>query len=260
MVDNKEQEIIAIKELKKLLTPQICIQLQTILSIPDGIMERTRDDPVRFIYALKDWEGLDTDFLDEALLRISGSIHHVAKKIDWRSGSHQKQQTSKELSVKSFIRLLKVEMISEDWLILIRTETEEIDTDNIEANEAIRLLVRKRVITRELRRFCKLLEALQRDDLAQKVRSYREIFGNLTNIEFYHQIMTDTKLMQQKAVFSPITDQRECIDAGTLESSEGEHDHTDDGVVYSNVKTSSDQEEKGVCFHETASHLDLASK
>ena len=196
MVDNKEQEIIAIKELKKLLTPQICNQLQTILSIPDGIMERTRDDPVRFIY---DWEGLDTDLLDEALLRISGSIHHVAKKIDWRSGSHHQQQTSKELSVKSFIRLLKVEMISEDWLILIRTLTEVINTDNIEANDAITLLVEKGVITRELGRFCKLLEALQRNELADRVYFYTKTFRNLSNTEFHHQIMEGTKLNHESS-------------------------------------------------------------
>ena len=199
MVDNKEQEIIAIKELKKLLTPQICNQLQTILSIPDGIMERTRGDPVRFIYALKDWEGLDTDLLDEALLLISGSIHHVAKKIDWRRGSHHQQLISKELSVKSFIRLLKDEMISEDWLILIRTLTEVIDTDNIEANEAIKLLVENGVITRELGRFCKLLEALQRNDLAYRVHLYRKTFGNLSNTEFHHQIMEGTKLKNESS-------------------------------------------------------------
>ena len=170
-------------------------KLENALSIPSRIMEETKYDPARFLYALQDWEQFNPAGFDLALHELGGSLLHTARKVKWLCNPDYERPSPSIPThpVKQLVDLLENELTSQQWMILVRSGARVSVKGNIEAKEMIKACVDNNLLTRELKGFCDTLEVLQRSDLAGKVRNYITTFKGMSNIEFYDQIRKETE-------------------------------------------------------------------
>ena len=67
MSDERRHEIKVVIELEPLLTPQTIVKLQNAIDLPARIAQETGNDPIKFLYALKEWDQFDPSTFDLAL-------------------------------------------------------------------------------------------------------------------------------------------------------------------------------------------------
>ena len=175
-------------ELGKLLTPPILRKLENALNIPSRIVEESRNEPIRFLYALKQYEHFNPALFDCAMHEINPSIQHVARKLEWLSNPQYTQPTSgrQTRSMESFVKLFANELSSEDWMILAGTSAK----GNVDPKEMMEKCINENIITRDMSKLCESLEILERNDLALEAQRYVNVFQDITTSQFREQMKT----------------------------------------------------------------------
>ena len=187
MSDERKNEIKVFVELEPLLTPQTIVKLQNAIEVPARIAQETKNDPIKFLYALKEWDQFDPSTFDLALQGVGGSILHTARKLEWLSDPSHRQRVHKEetKSMKTFVQLLTQGIASREWMLLANTDS---DTG---PKSMLKQCIENRVITSNMVDLCEDLEIVKRNDLANQVRSYIATFQNLSSGKFRQQILEE---------------------------------------------------------------------
>ena len=176
-------------QLRDLLTSSIIDKLAIALNIPARIMEQTRNSPIRFLFALKDWNQFNPAHFDQALGNMNEYIRQIARKLDWLcSPSSQCTKAKGEKSVKTFVEMLTNEITSENWMILAGTTSKVDLKGNLEAKEMIKVCIDNNLITGELNKFSNSLTRIKQNQLADKVKSYASVFKTMSTAQFHEQI------------------------------------------------------------------------
>ena len=184
MSESRRQQRKVFTELDPLLTPPVIRKLENALEIPARIRENTKCNPIKFLYALKEWEYFNPAIFDQALQNIGGNILHTARQLEWLSNpSYKPPVTRREpKTMKRFVELLTEELTSKEWLIVSETSEEA------EPKEMLKLCLNKKIITSDMDELCQSLEDVKRNDLAEKVQSFANIFQGMTPVQFNEQI------------------------------------------------------------------------
>ena len=199
-------EMSAIKQLSKNLDPSKIRQLQSALNVPARISEKTENNPILFLYSLKYWKEFDPHLFDKALGMIGGSsLQCVARGVKWLSPEFREQSPLPEsLSVHSFLRLLEEELTETEWIQLVGIRTEIQIGVKIQPKKLIRVLMESNTISQDLETLCGFLAALERQELAVRVGSYKPLFRSLAPTQFRREVMNGTKLRVKRQRYTRV--------------------------------------------------------
>ena len=192
MSEDRKEEMKVFMELGNSMKPVTLRKLGNALSVPAKIMENTRNDPIKFLKAMREWDGFNPALFDGALGYISGSMQTTARRLKWLSNPQFKQTKSTVHSTKTFVKLLTEGLTTKEWK-LIGNESSE-----LESHSMLKSCVDKSIITKDLSKLCEFLEIIKRNDLAVKVESYKSTFQNFSKAQFHEQICQELGLDQDE--------------------------------------------------------------
>ena len=192
MSGSRKEEMKVFMELGNSLKPETLRKLGNALSVPAHIMEKTENDPIDFLYAMREWDGFNPAHFDGALGYISGSMQATARRLKWLSNPQFKQTKSTVHSTKTFVKLLTEGLTTKEWK-LIGNESSE-----LESHSMLKSCVDRNIITKDLSKLCEFLEIIKRNDLAVKVESYKPTFQNISKTQFHEQIHQELGLDQDE--------------------------------------------------------------
>ena len=153
-------------------------------------METTENDPIDFLYAMREWDEFNPALFDGTLGYISGTMQTTARRLKWLSNPQFKQVKSTVYSTKTFVKLLTEGLTTKEWK-LIGNESSELESQSM-----LKSCVDKSIITKDLSKLCEYLELIKRNDLAVKVESYKPTFQNISKTQFHEQIHQELGLDQ----------------------------------------------------------------
>ena len=175
------EALLYLKELSDALSRHDIHQLHDSLSVPDGLCDRDSDGTL-FLTSLKRWNEFDPFIFHQSLLAIRPDLVVVALNISWLCVDVPGMHSDQPLTVKGLVQLLQWG-ISIGNLRLIQavydSEESEVKFDN-----TMKLLLRNNVIQKDLVALSKLLIYIKRNDIAEKLRTYKAIFANMSEHEF----------------------------------------------------------------------------
>ena len=169
--------------------------LQTLLGIPPAIIEKTGTDALEFLFSLK--YGL-VQFKPKMFLDALGTIGRhelipLAEKLSWLHISSAKRPQEKEmsLSAESFVTLLRTELKTSQWKLIIDTGLSERVPTELDFDTAFQLSIEKGLITPDLGELCNVMIAVARHDIAEKIQQYAPVFHGMNTIEFHSKLMNE---------------------------------------------------------------------
>ena len=189
------KEINFMNELTKSLTQENVRLLQEKLRIPPAIVERTRNNPTAFLYALKYemHQFNPTEFFD-ALNRIGRSdLIQVANKLEWLNPCNI-QRFPIEIgppSVETFVRLLKTEITSNQWQMIIGSGLSMEVTQELNFENSLKLSIEGGIISPDLELLCDTMIAVERYDVVEQVQTHAHVFHGMNKGEFQTLLMDE---------------------------------------------------------------------
>ena len=189
------KEIETMNKIATSLTAQNIEMLQTLLCIPPAIIERTGTDPLEFLFSLKYGS---VQFEHKMFLDALGTIGRpelipFAEKLSWLHISSATRPHEKEmsLSAESFVTLLRTELKTSQWKLIIDTGLSERVPTELDFDTAFQLSIEKGLITPDLGELCNVMIAVARHDIAEKIQQYAPVFHGMNTTEFYSKLMNE---------------------------------------------------------------------
>ena len=189
------KEIETMNEIATSLTAQNIKILQTLLGIPPAIIEKTGTDPLEFLFSLKYGSA---QFKPKMFLDALGTIGRpelipLAEKLSWLNISSAKRPHEKEmsLSAESFVTLLRTELKTSQWKLIMDTGLSERVPTELDFDTAFQLSIEKGLITPDLGELCNVMIAVARHDIAEKIQQYAPVFHGMNTIEFHSKLMNE---------------------------------------------------------------------
>ena len=222
------KEIGTMNEIATSLTAQNIEMLQTLLGIPPAIIERTGTDASEFLFSLK--YGL-AQFKPKMFLEALGTIGRpelipLAEKLSWLNISSATRPHEKEmsLSAESFVTLLRTELKTSQWKLIIDTGLSERVPTELDFDTAFQLSIEKGLITPDLGELCNVMIAVARHDIAEKIQQYAPVFHGMNTNEFHSKLMNELDSDEKEDHVNWINKLREY----TLQQHEKVYIHFDD--------------------------------
>ena len=222
------KEIETMNEIATSLTAQNIEMLQTLLGIPPAIIERTGTDPLEFLFSLK--YGL-VQFEPKMFLDALGTIGRrelipLAEKLSWLNISSATRPHEKEmpLSAESFVALLRTELKTSQWKLIVDTGLSERVPTELDFDTAFQLSIEKGLITPDLGELCNVMIAVARHDIAEKIQQYAPVFHGMNTIEFHSKLINELDSDEKEDHVNWVNKLREY----TLQQHEKVHIHFDD--------------------------------
>ena len=200
------KDIEAMNEIAKSLTTANVQQLQNILKVPSAIVEKTVTEPLVFLDTLRyDFPQFNSiKFLDALGSVGRHDLIPFAQKLSWVTASSSKGSQGKEASpsIKTFVQLLRNEVESNQWRLIVATGMSERVTTELDFETAFQISVEKELILPDLRQLCNVIKAVDRNDLIEKIQNHAKLFKGMNKIEFQTRLLeeleTDDKEVQVK--------------------------------------------------------------
>ena len=171
-------------------------KLMQIMQVPTGIKERTDSRTSQFIFELRDeWEDFNGAKFSKALEDI-GRRDLIArtKNIPWLI--YEKNKSSSELNVGSFIKLLRDEMKLEDWKFILWSEFNTRIGPDFNQDKAFYHIIEKEAIEPNLVYICELMELVGRKDLQKIILlHYKPVFNTMNQKEIKKKLKKEYKLI-----------------------------------------------------------------
>ena len=200
------KDIEAMNEIATSLKTENVQQLQTILKVPSAIVEKTGTEPLVFLDTLRyDFPQFDPiKFLDALGSVGRHDLIPFAQKLSWVTASSAKGSKGKEASpsFETFVQLLRNEVESNQWRLIVATGMSERVTTELDFEAAFLISVEKELILPDLEKLCNVIKAVARNDLIEKIQNHASVFKGMDKIEFQTRLLeeleTDDKEEQVK--------------------------------------------------------------
>ena len=200
------KDIKAMNEIATSLTPENVQQLQTTLEVPSAIVEKTGTEPLDFLDTLRyDFPQFDSVRFLDALGSIGRpDLIPFAQKLSWVSVNTAKGSQGKEASpsIETFVQLLRSEVKTKQWKLIVGTGMSERVTTELDFETAFQISVEKELILPDLGQLCNVIKAVARNDLIEKLQKHASVFKGMDKIEFQNRLLeelqTDDKEEQVK--------------------------------------------------------------
>ena len=172
------EDLSALVQISDALEPETIRKLVALLYIPSGICENVNEGS-EFLYKLREWGKHDPYIFYQGLISIGrADLAEMAVKVEWLAIEHPTERIGcfqeEELSIKTFVSLLKTEFQRKDWFricLLVPGLKAESQFD-----AKMKLLMKEGYITKDLTRLIVLMSMIKRDDIGELLREYRVVF------------------------------------------------------------------------------------
>ena len=149
-------------------------KMKTLLNIPAAFAEKVTNGTT-LLTALQDWGEHDPSLFYDGMRSIGRSdLLKKAQKYPWLA-SKSSIERKKEISVKSFVTVLKNELSDEDWHRIKLIDSTVNVSMPFEAK--IEFLLQNRYIATDLTQLTKLMSVIKREDVANSVQEYQHFFS-----------------------------------------------------------------------------------
>ena len=189
------EEVKSMQELAKSLSTQNVKLLQEILAIPSAIVESTGTKQIDFLNSLKfDFVEFNPFNFVEALKTIERTdLIPIATKIPWinKGTSERIEKTRESTSTESFVALLRAEVETDQWKLIIGGGLSERVKSKLDFDTAFRLCVESGLITKDLGDLCEMMIAVERHDIIENIHQHLTVFEGMNETEL------KTKLLEE---------------------------------------------------------------
>ena len=177
-------ELDALAELSSQLTAAEIKRIKVEIGMPVALCEDTTQ-VTEFLYAVKGWDRRNPYQFYQTLNNIRPELTTIACKVKWLCTSAPSGYgfEEKELNIKSLINLLSAEITKSQWLLIYMNISSETRVD-VGFEIALKMLLEKRLIQRDLKTIKQILRAIQRYDVIEKLQDYHNIFNGMEEDEF----------------------------------------------------------------------------
>ena len=187
------KELGSMREIATSLTPQNVQKLQTILNIPSAIVEKTGTHALDFLYALK-YSSVKierTKFLDALASIGRPDLIPFANELSWLTVSQVKRAHEKETppSAETFVTLLRTEIETVQWKLIVGTALSEVVTVELEFEVALELSIEKGLIKPDLEELCDVMVAVGRHDVINNIQRHAFAFQGMKTNEFQNALL-----------------------------------------------------------------------
>ena len=187
LMDSEETRIS--KEFTERLTSDNIISLKQLLDPPAGMFEDIVDG-FELVFTLLQWEKHDTYKFDQGLSSIGRSdLVPLARKLPRLSTEFPVERdsvTQPELSLKSFVNILKDEIQKKEWWVM------RIDA-KLSFEAKIELLINYGRITADLSKLIALMQDIKREDLAEKITEHQYLFADMSDNLFIRELRKEVE-------------------------------------------------------------------
>ena len=161
-------------------------KLAFLLYIPAGLCENVTKGN-EFLYKLRRWGKHDPYAFYRGLIAIGrADLCEIATKFKWLAINQPSEGfeglAQEELSMKTFVKLLKFEFVREDWFRMGMI-IPELDADS-SFDDKVKILVQEGHISESLESLIKLMSQINRNDVGLKLKQYNAVFSNITEQVF----------------------------------------------------------------------------
>ena len=181
-MDQRILDITNIQELRKELTTKDVAKLRTQISVPAGICDEDCDG-ITFLFAILNWKGHNPYTFHQALKSLNlPHILTIAMKVPRLCVSEPvlTDLFAEPLSMKTFLTLLRTEISQKDWQVIAIG----IKDSKYEFESIIKECLESRLINKDLILLEKTLKAIDRLDVATRIREYQSVFIEMSDEEF----------------------------------------------------------------------------
>ena len=189
------EEIKFMTQLANSLTQENVRQLQEMLAIPSATVEKTGTNPTDFLYALK--YGLNqynpTEFFD-VLNRIGRpDLIPIANKLEWLNASSAKGTPTTVVtpSAETFVRLLRTEITSNQWKVIIGSGLSMKVTQEFNFENSLKISIEGGIISPDLGELCDAMTAIERHDIVEQVQTHASVFHGMNKTDFQSILMDE---------------------------------------------------------------------
>ena len=184
-------ELSALKDLSEELRKEEIVQLRNVLGIPEALSENVQEG-TQFLLSLNRWSGHNPFHFYEAIMDVRPELASIACDIPWLcvSSPNEFEYKIEELSIKTLIDLLKTEIKTNDWQLIYMSVSKEAG-EQVGFEVALRKLLEKKQIKNDLSQLSHILESIKRNDVVEKLKSYKNVFSGMEEGEFVSKFMKE---------------------------------------------------------------------
>ena len=178
------EELNAIAELSSQLTSSEIERIKVEIGMPLALCEDTAQG-IEFLYAVKGWNKRNPYQFYQTLNSIRPDLTAVACGVNWLCTSNPSacEYEEKVLSIKTLINLLSTEITKSQWLLIYMNISSETGL-SIGFEIALKILLEKGLIQRDLKILKQILVGVQRHDIVEKLNEYNSVFNEMAEDEF----------------------------------------------------------------------------
>ena len=194
-------ELSSLTELSEEITMNDIDKIKLELVLPSALFEVTKG--IDFLLAMKRWQGLNPFLFHQVLQHIRPDLLIIANKIPWlcNASASTDESTDNQLSIRSLIELLKAELTLEKQKLIIISISREVE-ENINIELTLNKLVEKGIIHKDLEKLTRLMQAIKRNDLVNKLKTFRSVFIQMEDEQFIFEFKKALKsLVKEIAVW-----------------------------------------------------------
>ena len=178
------EELNALAELSSQLTSSEIKRIKVEIGMPLALCEDTAQG-IEFLYAVKGWNKRNPYQFYQTLNSIRPDLTAVACRVNWLCTSNPSacEYEEKVLSIKTLINLLSTEITKSQWLLIYMNISSETGL-NVGFEIALKILLEKGLIQRDLKILKQILLGIQRHDIVEKLNEYNTVFNEMAEDEF----------------------------------------------------------------------------
>ena len=178
------EELNALAELSSQLTSSEIKRIKVEIGMPLALCEDTAQG-IEFLYAVKGWDKRNPFQFYQTLNSIRPDLTAEACKVNWLCTSNPSacEYEEKVLSIKTLINLLSTEITKSQWLLIYMNISSETGL-NVGFEIALKILLEKGLIQRDLKILKQILVGIQRHDVVEKLNECNIVFNEMGEDEF----------------------------------------------------------------------------
>ena len=201
MAKIKSEEMGLMNQLANSLTPENVHELQEMLGIPSEIVEISGASQIDFLIFLKfDFPDFNPSVFLESLNRIGrNDLVPIARKLPWiKSTVEPSTATVISPSVESFVRLLKNEIKTSQWKIILSSGLSVRVTHDLNFETAVKESIEGGLISPDLGELCDVMTAIEKYDIVEQVQTHASVFHGMNKTEFQSKLMDELESTDRK--------------------------------------------------------------
>ena len=175
----------AINTLRERLSAEDIVRLTNFLMVPSGLCEDK--DPIKFLRKISKWSGFNSSKFLIGLRVIQPTLVESAKQIPWLSTRSEKKEQNKT-DMSHFVEIIRDGLTVQNWSDILLSHDIDLE-EGTDRSEILRICFHHEIISTNLSSFIGQVRTIKRNDIANHLISYRELFAKMDSEYFVNEFL-----------------------------------------------------------------------